>query len=136
MTLQARGYERRWLAILICGLALNFGGNLWAIPRWGALGAATATLASEVVLLVLTAVLAGKTLGMFFPLKPVVVGLSATVTGGLAMWLLQDGGPWLATLAALLVYGAILVVFRVVNAADGAMLISWVREVVPKWSHG
>ena len=136
VTLQARGYERRWLAILICGLALNFGGNLWAIPRWGALGAATATLASEVVLLVLTAVLAGKTLGMFFPLKPVVVGLSATVTGGLAMWLLQDGGAWLATLATLLAYGTILVVFRVVNAADGAMLISWVREVIPKWSHG
>src|SRR5437899_11002650 len=66
VTLQARRYERKWLAILIRGLALNFVCNLRAIPRWGALGAATATLASEVVLLVLTAVLAGKTLGMFF----------------------------------------------------------------------
>ena len=80
--------------------------------------------------------MACRELGKLPPLKPVVVGLSATVTGGVAMWLLQDGGPWLATLAALLVYGAILVVFRVVNAADGAMLIRWVREVVPKWSHG
>jgi len=120
----------------MCALLLNAVGNFWAIPRWGALGAAAATLASEVALLMLAAVLARRTLGLLPPLRPVVVGLGATVTGGVAMWLLQDGGPWLATLAALLVYGAILVVFRVVSAADGAMLITWVREVVPRWSHG
>ena len=136
IALQARGRERGWLASLMCALLLNAASNLWAIPRWGALGAAAATLASEIVLLLLGTVLACRELDKLPPLKPVVVGLSATVTGGVAMWLLQDGGPWLATLAALLVYGAILVVFRVVNAADGAMLISWVREVVPKWSHG
>src|SRR5437660_5719657 len=136
IALQARGRERGWLASLMCALLLNAAGNFWAIPRGGALGAAAATLASEVALLMLAAVLATRTLGLLPPLRPVVVGLSATVTAGVAMWLLQDGGPWLATLAALLVYGAILVVFRVVNAADCAMLISWVREVVPKWSHG
>jgi O-antigen/teichoic acid export membrane protein len=136
IALQARGQERWWLASLLFGLLLNAAGNFWAIPRWGAVGAAAATLASEMALLVLAAVLAGKTLGMLPPLKPVVVGLSATVTGGLVMWLLQDGGTWLATLAALLAYATILVVFRVVNAADGAMLISWVREAIPKWSHG
>jgi O-antigen/teichoic acid export membrane protein len=136
IALQARGQERWWLASLLFGLLLNAAGNFWAIPRWGAVGAAAATLASEMALLVLAAVLAGKTLGMLPPLKPVVVGISATVTGGLVMWLLQDGGTWLATLAALLAYATILVVFRVVNAADGAMLISWVREAIPKWSHG
>jgi O-antigen/teichoic acid export membrane protein len=136
IALQARGQERWWLASLLCGLLLNAGGNFWAIPRWGALGAAAATLASEVLLLVLGAVLAGKTLGMLPPLRPVLVGLNASIMGGGALWLLYGGGVWLATLAALLVYGAILVVFRVVSAADGALVISWVREVVPKWSHG
>jgi O-antigen/teichoic acid export membrane protein len=136
IALQARGQERWWLACLMCALLLNAAGNFLAIPRWGALGAAAATLASEVVLLVLGAVLAGKTLGMLPPLRPVLVGLNASIMGGGALWLLYGGGVWLATFAALIIYGSILVVFRVVYVEDAAMLISWVREVVPKWSHG
>jgi O-antigen/teichoic acid export membrane protein len=136
ITLQARGCERWWLMCLIGGVLLNVAGNLWAIPRWGALGAAAATLASEVVLLLLGTVLVCRELDKLPPLKPVAVGLGASIAGGVALWLSQEEGTWLATVVALIVYGGVLVVFRVVNAADAAMLISWVREVVPKRPHG
>ena len=136
IALQARGRERGWLTCLMCALLLNAAGNFWAIPRWGAIGAAAATLASEMVLLLLGTVLVGRDFGRLPPLKPVVVGLSAAVAGGVALWLLHEGSAWLATVVALIVYGGILVVFRVVNVEDAALLISWVREVVPKWSHG
>ena len=88
------------------------------------------------LLLLLGTVLGGREFGKLPPLKPVVVGLSAAVAGGVALWLLHEGSAWLATVVALIIYGGILVVFRVVNVADAAMLIRWVREVVPKWSHG
>src|SRR2546426_11556302 len=47
VALQARGGEHWWLVILGGGLVVNLLGNLWGIPRWGAVGAAMATLISE-----------------------------------------------------------------------------------------
>jgi O-antigen/teichoic acid export membrane protein len=42
-----------WTVVAITGLGVNVGLNLWAIPRWGHLGAAWATLVTEGVVLVL-----------------------------------------------------------------------------------
>jgi len=134
--LQARGEERRWLACLVCVLLLNAAANFLAIPRWGALGAAGATLASEVVLLVLAAILAGKTLGILPPLRPVLVGLGATVGGGMVLWALHGQGSWSGTVAALFVYAGVLVLFKTVTAEDAAMVIGWVRQLVPGLSRG
>jgi O-antigen/teichoic acid export membrane protein len=134
--LQARGEERRWLACLVCVLLLNAAANFLAIPRWGALGAAGATLASEVVLLVLAAILAGKTLGILPPLRPVLVGLGATVGGGMVLWALHGQGSWSGTVAALFVYTGVLVLFKTVTAEDAAMVIGWVRQLVPGLSRG
>ncbi|MBI4424947.1 MAG: polysaccharide biosynthesis C-terminal domain-containing protein [Elusimicrobia bacterium] len=136
VALQARGLERRWLAGLAGGLAMNAVGNLWAIPRWGAVGAAGATLASEVALLGFGAILVGYELGMLPSVRPVLVGLGATAVGGAVLWVLQAVGAAPATLAALILYGGLLSLFRIVTAEDAAMVIGWVRTAVPGSSHG
>jgi len=136
VALQARGRERWWLASLAGGLALNAGGNLWAIPRWGAFGAAAATLASEVALLSFGAVLVRRELGVLPSLRAVLVGLGATAAGGAVLWVLGAVGAVPATLAALLVYGGLLSLFRIVTAEDAALVIGWVRQAAPGWPRG
>jgi O-antigen/teichoic acid export membrane protein len=125
--LQARGRERWWLASLAGGLLLNVAGNFWAIPRWGAVGAAVVTLVSEAALLALGSVLVGRLLGILPSLKPVVIILGATMMGSLTLWALQPGGIMLATVAALVVYGGILILFRVVTAEDVTIVLGWFR---------
>ena len=136
VALQARGQERWWLASLAGGLALNAAANLWAIPRLGAFGAAAATLASEVALLSFGAVLVRRKLGILPSLRAVLVGLGATAAGGAVLWVLGAVGAVPATLAALLVYGGLLSLFRVVTAEDAIRVIGWVRQAAPGWSRG
>lgn len=129
VALQARGQERWWLLSLTGGLVVNAVGNLWAIPRWGALGAAGATLASEVALLVAGGLLVERRLGILPCSRSVFVGLGATAASGAVLWALAAVGSVPATLAALLVYGGLLVLFRLVTAEDAATVIGWVRQV-------
>lgn len=136
IALQARGQERWWLASLGGALALNAAGNLWAIPRWGAVGAAGATLASELALLGFGAFLVGRTLGVLPSCRRVLVGLGATATGGAVLWVLEAVGPVPATLAALTVYGSLLILFRIVTSEDAAMVIGWVRQAASGPSGG
>jgi O-antigen/teichoic acid export membrane protein len=136
VALQARGHERWWLASLAGGLALNAAANLWAIPRLGAFGAAAATLASEVALLSFGAVLVRRKLGILPSLRAVLVGLGATAAGGAVLGVLGAVGAVPATLAALLVYGGLLSLFRVVTAEDAVRVIGWVRQAASGPSHG
>jgi O-antigen/teichoic acid export membrane protein len=131
MALQAQGQERAWLAGLGGALALNAAGNLWAIPRWGALGAAAATLASEVFLVILGAALLWRGLGLRPAPRPVLAGLGAAAAGGAALWALWSWGPFAGTAVALLVYSGLLVGLRVVTARDVALVIGWFREAGP-----
>jgi O-antigen/teichoic acid export membrane protein len=128
--LQARGQERWWLASLMCALLLNAAGNFWAIPRWGPLGAAGATLASELFLLVAGAVLVGYKLSMVAPAKPVVVGCVAAASGGGVLWAVHSHGAFVGTALALVVYGGILILFRMVTAEDATMMLRWIRPVI------
>ena len=136
VALQARGQERWWMISLAGGLALNAAGNIWAIPRWGALGAAGATLGSEIALLALGTVLVGRKLGILPSLRPVLVSLGATACGAATLWTLGTLGALWATLAALAVYVGLLMLFRVVTAEDAAIVSSWVRQAICGWSHG
>lgn len=128
VALQARGEERWWLACLAGGLVLNATGNLWAIPRWGAVGAAGTTLASEVVLLGLGAGLVRRKLLVSPPIRPIAVGVGAVAAGAVVLWLLAALGPLPATLAALVVYGGLLGLSRSVTAEDVASVVGWVRQ--------
>jgi O-antigen/teichoic acid export membrane protein len=136
VALQAHGQERWWLLSVAGGLALNAAGNFWAIPRWGAVGAAAATLASEVALLGFGAVLVIRELRVLPSLRPILVGLGGAAAGGAVLWLLRAVGPVPATLAALVVYSGVLILFRIVTTEDVATAIRWVRQVTPGWSRG
>ena len=135
IALQARGRERWWLAGLLGGLLLNAAVNLWAIPRWGASGAASATLASEAALL-LTGLAMARVLGLPFSVRPFGGALVAATLGGATLWLLSPAGPFLATLAALLVYVAALAPFQLVTVGDVVMVIGWLRQATPGSSRG
>lgn len=130
VALQARGCEGWWLASLIGALCLNAVGNFWMIPRWGAMGAAAATLASECALVVLGAALVASRLRIFPSWRASVGGLVATAAGYAA---LQVGGGGLAgTVAALATYLVPLVLLRVVTADDGRLVLGWIRQVLPQ----
>ncbi|MFQ5743342.1 MAG: flippase [Acidobacteriota bacterium] len=127
IALQARGKERMWLLAVLTGLLINLAGNLWAIPRWGARGAAGATLASELILLLIGVTLMARSLAIVPSLRPVLVGVSATVAGGGVLFVLRGNSAVLATLASLLVYTAILAVFRSVTLSDATTVVHWLR---------
>lgn len=125
VALQARGKERWWLTVLAGGCGLNAVGNLWAIPRWGAVGAAVTTLVSEIVLLGLGAVLVRRELGIRFTLRSIMAGLSATTAGGIVLVLLGAVGPVPAVLAAFALYSGFLLLLRLITLEDLAMLVGW-----------
>lgn len=130
VALQARGQERWWLACLLGGLLLNGLGNVWAIPKWGALGAATMTLISELALLAMGSLLVARCVRALPSLRLLAAGAVATAVAGALLWLMP-GGAWVATLAALALYGTLTLAFGLVRARDAFMVWGWIREAVP-----
>ena len=128
IALQARDHERWWLGSLLVGLALNALGNLWAIPRWGGLGAAAVTCFSEVALLLLGMALLWGRLTISPQLRPILIGLAASLAGALTLLALSGSGTALATGTALSVYGGLLIAFRSVGAEEIGLLMGWIRE--------
>lgn len=137
VALQARGWEHWWLAGMGGGLVLNFSLNLWSIPRWGAAGAAAATLISEVALLGFATVLILRELSILPFFQPVIGGLAASVAGGgVLWWLLREVGPIPATLGSLVVYGGLLVLFRIITFKNVATAMGWIRQAAMEWPRG
>ncbi len=130
VALQARGQERGWLAALAIGTFLNAAGNFWAIPRWGAWGAAGITLVSQLALLAMGLVLVRGKLAFPIPLRSTVIGLGATAVGWAVLNILESQGPLTATGAALLIYGGLLFTFRLLTKDDVVMVGGWFREAV------
>jgi O-antigen/teichoic acid export membrane protein len=135
VALQARGWEHWWLAGLGVGLVVNLSGNLWGIPRWGAVGAAMATLVSEVALLGFATVLILRELSSLPSFRPVLGGLVATAAGVFVLLILKETGPIPATLGALFVYCGLLALFRIITVGDIAMVLGWVRQAVVPGAH-
>lgn len=132
ISLQARGQERYWLVALLAGLCLNAAGNLWAIPKWGGVGAATATLVSEVALLGLGAFFMRRQLSISPHWRAVAPLLCAATVGACCLGTLRlfAFGPVIATLAALCLYGILLVGLSVIRREDMAMIAGWTRQAV------
>jgi hypothetical protein len=82
------------------------------------------------------AVLVIRELRVLPSLRPILVGLGGAAAGGAVLWLLRAVGPVPATLAALVVYSGVLILFRIVTTEDVATAIRWVRQVTPGWSRG
>jgi O-antigen/teichoic acid export membrane protein len=129
IALQARDHERSWLVGLIFAFVLNATGNVWAIPRWGALGAAGSTLVSELALLGIGVGFVWGKLNIIPPPRRVLTGLAASLMGGLILLLLRSWGAALVTATALIVYGAVVIIFRGLTWEDLVALTGWIREV-------
>ena len=136
VALQARGREHWWLAGLGGGLVVNLLGNLWGIPHWGAVGAAMATLVSEVALLGFATVLILREVPLLPSLRPVLGGPVATAAGVFVLLILKGIGPIPATLVALFVYCGLLALFRIITVGDIAMVLEWIRQAVFGMSRG
>jgi O-antigen/teichoic acid export membrane protein len=131
IALQARGHERLWLASLILGTVVNAMGNLWAIPRWGGVGAAGVTLASEVVLLAWGGWFVWRKLSIPPSGGFILAGLVSTGIGVLVLGFLRGpAGPWIATAAGLSAYGAMAFLFRIVTVEDVSDMTAWIREAL------
>lgn len=111
----------RWKAVvtLVCvALVVNLGANAWAMPRYGHVGAAWARGLSESVFVVLGT---GYSLRHFSRLSEYgflarLVAACAGLTG--ALLALGAYGLWIQLSGGVLVYGALLVVFRPVRVGD------------------
>jgi len=136
MALQALAGVHGWLVILGGGLVVNRLGNLWGIPRWGAVGAAMATLISELALLGFATVLILRELSSLPSFRPALGGLAATAAGVFVLLVLKESGPIPATLGALVVYCGLLVFFRIITGGDIAMVLEWIRQAVFGTSRG
>jgi len=130
VALQARGCEGWWLANLIAALAMNAAGNLWMIPRWGAMGAAAATLVSELALVAIGAGLVASRLRILPSWRATGGGLAATAAGYAALQFC--GGGLSGTAVALAVFLVPLLLLRVVTGEDGRLVLGWIREITPR----
>ncbi len=131
ISLQARDRERWWLLSLALAALVNGVGNLWAIPRWGGLGAAGVTLASETVLLGLGTCLAWRTLGLLPAARPVAAGLAGAAAGTFVLALFAGSAPVAATALALAVYLIVLVASRTIGVEDLAIVLGWLKDAIP-----
>ncbi|MCD6328418.1 flippase [bacterium] len=105
-----------------CCMLLNIGLNYILIPVYGFMGAAAATIATECLLLVLSARFLRRHLPALRLLGHVTRVAAAGVIGGLALLLLRDANPFLACLAALAAFLIGLFVFRGITGADRRLL--------------
>jgi O-antigen/teichoic acid export membrane protein len=127
---QGRGYERVWLVTLAVGLALNVGANMWAIPQWGAIGAAGATLFSEIGILVLGFFLFVRKFPIDIPWKSLAIGVGATGAGWTVLQGLSSWGAVPSTLLSVLVFSSLIVTLRYLTKEDAVAVGGWFRQAV------
>lgn len=107
----------------VMGIAMvtSIGINLWLLPNYGAMGAATANLVSNVVLFVTSAVLAARLVRL--PLRKTLRGAAMTILAGAVMglvtYLLYPRIGFLPSIAAAaVVYPLALIGLRAVTMAE------------------
>jgi O-antigen/teichoic acid export membrane protein len=136
VAMQATGQERTWLIVLTGGLLLNVVGNLVAIPRWGGVGAAGATVLSEALVLISALVLSTQRSTVAVATKGLIVAVVAAAAGGTTLWFCAGWGPLGSTVASVAVYGSLLALARQITSDDAAAIVGWVRQSVWYGSRG
>jgi O-antigen/teichoic acid export membrane protein len=128
--LNAIDRQKLYAYVALSGLVINFALNMILIPRFGYLGASWATVATEMGLVVTGWLALRSALGPLHVVrscwKPFVAGL---VMGGF-VWLLNPHGRLAlvaVTLAAAVIYAAMLVVLRTANAEERSIIRRTVR---------
>lgn len=109
--------QSTWLRLLLIGLAVNVGANLFLIPRYGIAGAAGATLISESLLLAMATTRLSRALSGWLPFAWLVRAVASASLMGLAVaWL---PGPFLLrVLAGMVLFPSLSLLFGVISAED------------------
>jgi O-antigen/teichoic acid export membrane protein len=120
------GLQRRLVAIGLIGLVLNVIGNVVLIPAWGFMGAAWMTLATEAVVVIATALMLRRRLGLTLPPLGRMIRIVAA-SAALAIMLEVSsglGGSFAVLLAiAAIAYPALLLGLRAVDLGEIRMLL-------------
>lgn len=116
--LTALGRQRLGALATALGLLVNVGLNLWWIPAHGIMGAAAATLATEVALFLACAHLVGRAAGLGAPWRQAGRPLLATAAMGLALWLPLGLGLWAMMGLGMAVYAGAALAVRAVSLAE------------------
>jgi O-antigen/teichoic acid export membrane protein len=120
------GLQRRLVAIGLIGLVVNVAGNAVLIPAWGFMGAAWMTLGTEAVVVIATAVMLRRRLGLTLPpLGRMARILAASATLALLLEIFSGLGGSLAILLviAAIAYPALLLGLRAVDLGEIRMLL-------------
>ncbi|HEX6688183.1 MAG TPA: flippase [Solirubrobacterales bacterium] len=115
------GLQRRLVTIGLIALVVNVAGNALLIPAWGFMGAAWMTLATEAVVVIVTAAMLQRQLHLGVPpLGRIARVLLAAVLLALLLAGLDEVGAGLAVvlLAAALAYPALLLVLRALDLGE------------------
>lgn len=113
----ALGLTRPVAMVTVPVAVLSLGAQAWACPRWGAVGAAAVTAATELVIGGATCFLAARAMAARLPVKSLVTVLILGAATVLPMALLEL--PWMIeSVLAAAMFGAALVATRVITTAD------------------
>jgi O-antigen/teichoic acid export membrane protein/glycosyltransferase involved in cell wall biosynthesis len=109
--------SRAMVAVTLIGLAVNLGLNLLLIPRFGPLGSAYATLATEIAVIVAMSTISLSTLRWRVRIE-VIVGIAIAIVA--VQWVQSRpefaGEPWLLSLLLLLALWGVLIAIIVFAA--------------------
>lgn len=116
---QAMGYDRQFLWVVLIGTIINFGLNMILIFPLGAIGASVASIISELTVLIAMVVFSRKILKLKFEFKaisqPVIASLPILIVGLLLYWIGVETLEYLViviTLSILFYVGIMYFVFK------------------------
>ncbi len=117
-TLIATNSERSFSHAVIVGAIINVASNFWAIPRYGIVGAATASLITECIVLAYSVVATGKKLGYYGPRLGIMARIlwnSMIMSAAILFLIRLRIGIMLVVFMAIVIYGLLSLVTRVIG---------------------
>lgn len=132
--------EQRRLLLYASGVALaaNVALNVVLVPILGSLGAALATLATEVVVTAPLAWVGARTIRLRLHVRPLAAALGATVASLLSQWLLGAllGQGWLMAVLAILIWLAVFAALAPTWVMDMALALRLATSTAPQRARG
>lgn len=117
--LLVRGKPWVYAAITGWGMVLNISLNVILIKEWGWIGAAYASIMTQLSLLAITYVYIHKTFGNMLPLRAFAkIALVGALLGIAMWWLRRDGSDLIALPALSLGYAALMAMTGTINRSD------------------
>ena len=130
ITVAGKPYYSAGILLALIPIALLL--NMLLIPKFGALGAATALTITTSLATVLAAVLAYQRFGRLFRLKTIIHVATATAVMIFISPLLPVIGPWLLLkfFVLLTIYVLVLSLFREVSLKKLLLFVRWRKEII------